>query len=95
VPSSGNVTLVVAIASATSAVLQVTVNGTKLESQAPPVQGGNSLLREGVHAKYCTMSFAIPVSNLKQGANTLQLLQTKNKSDQSHIMYDYLRLEMP
>ena len=74
---------------------EITVNGAQLESQVPPVEGGNSLLREGVHAKYCTMSFTIPVSNLKVGANTLQLLQTKNKSEPAHIMYDYLRLEMP
>ncbi|MDR3405937.1 MAG: polysaccharide lyase family 4 protein [Chthoniobacter sp.] len=95
VPGSGDATLVVAIASSISARLQVTVNGTPLESQVAPVEGGNSLLREGVHAKYCTMRFTIPVSNLKVGANTLQLLQTKTKGEQAHIMYDYLRLEMP
>jgi rhamnogalacturonan endolyase len=95
VPASGDATLVVAIASSISARLQVTVNGTPLESQVPPVEGGNSLLREGVHAKYCTMSFKIPVANLKAGANTLRLLQTKLTGEQAHIMYDYLRLEMP
>jgi hypothetical protein len=41
------------------------------------------------------MTFTIPVSNLKAGANTIQLLQSKSKSEQAHIMYDYLRLEMP
>jgi hypothetical protein len=95
VPGSGDATLVLAIASSVGARLQVTVNGTQLESQVPPVEAGNSLLREGVHAKYCTMSFKIPVSNLKVGANTLQLLQTKLKGEQAHIMYDYLRLELP
>lgn len=95
VPASGDATLVVAIASSAGARLQITVNGTKLDSQVPPVEGGNALLREAVHAKYCTMSFTIPVSMLKAGANTLQLLQTKTRSEQSHLMYDYLRLEMP
>lgn len=33
------------------------------------------------HAKYCTMSFKIPVSNLKAGAHTLQLLQSKTRSE--------------
>jgi len=95
VPASGDATLVVAIASSVGASLQVTINGNKLASQVPPVEGGNSLLREGVHGKYCTMRFSIPVSNLKPGANALQLLQTKIRSEQSHIMYDYLRLELP
>ncbi len=95
VPASGDAQLVVGIASSDSARLQVTVNGTRLVSQVPPVQGGNVLLREGVHGKYCTMSFAIPVSVLKAGGNTVQLLQTKSKTEQSHLMYDYLRLEMP
>ena len=95
VPASGDATLVVAVASSIGARLQVTVNGARLDSQVAPVEGGNSLLREGAHAKYCTMNFTIPVSNLKVGANTLQLLQTKNRSEQAHLMYDYLRLEMP
>jgi len=94
-PGSGNATLVVAIASSDSARLQITVNGTKPISQDPPIQGGDTLLREGVHAKYCTMTFPIPVSNLHAGANTIQLLESKTKSERSHIMYDYLRLEMP
>jgi len=95
VPGSGGATLVVAIASSVGARLQVTINGTRLDSQVAPIEAGNGLLREAAHGKYCTMSFTIPVSNLKTGANTLQLLQTKNKSEQAHIMYDYLRLEMP
>jgi rhamnogalacturonan endolyase len=95
VPSSGDATLVVAIASFDSARLQVTVNGTKLDSQVAPVEGGNALVRQAVHADYGTMNFTIPVSILKAGANTLQLLQTKTKSEQAHIMYDYLRLELP
>ena len=95
VPSSGDATLVVAIAGADSAHLQVTVNGTKPVSQDPPVQGGDVLLREGIHANYCTMAFTIPVSSLHAGANTLQLLESKTKTERSHVMYDYLRLELP
>ena len=94
-PGSGNATLVVAIASSVGARLQVTINGTKLDSQVAPVEGGNALLREAAHGKYCTLSFTIPISNLKAGANTLQLLQTKNRNEQAHLMYDYLRLELP
>ena len=98
VPASGDATLVVAISEFGRC------PAGKCDRQWHPAVGkpgeswsrqGNGLLREGVHAKYSTMSFTIPVSNLKVGANTLQLLQTKNKSEQAHIMYDYLRLEMP
>jgi len=95
VPASGDAALVVAIASSDSARLQVTVNGTKPVSQVASVEGGNALLREGVHAKYCTETFTIPVSNLKVGDNTIQLLQSKSGAEKAHIMYDYLRLEMP
>jgi len=95
VPGSGNATLVVAIASSDSARLQVTVNDTKPVSQAAPVEGGDALLREAAHAKYCAITFTIPCSSLKVGANTIQLLQLKSKAERSHIMYDYLRLEMP
>jgi rhamnogalacturonan endolyase len=95
VPGSGAATLMIAIASSADARLQVTVNGTKLESQFAPVNAGNSLLREAVHGKYCTMNFTIPVANLKTGTNTLQLLQMRNKDEKNHIMYDYLRFEMP
>jgi rhamnogalacturonan endolyase len=95
VPASGDATLVVAIAGSDGARLQITVNGTRLDNKIPPAEGGNALLREAVHAKYGTLTFTIPVSNLKMGANTIQLLQSKSKSEQAHIMYDYLRLEMP
>jgi rhamnogalacturonan endolyase len=95
VPGSGNATLVVAIASSDSAHLEMTVNGAKPISQDPPIQGGDTLLREAVHAKYCTLTFPIPVSRLHVGTNTIQLLESKTKTERSHIMYDYLRLEMP
>jgi rhamnogalacturonan endolyase len=86
---------VVAIASSDSARLHVTVNGNKPVSQVAPIEGGNALLREAAHANYCVMTFTIPVASLKVGANTIQLLQSKSKTEQSHLMYDYLRLEMP
>ncbi len=94
-PASGDATLVVAVASSLGAHLQVSLNGLPIGDQVPPVEGGNALLRESAHAKYSTLSFSIPVSKLRAGDNTLQLLQSRTKAAGAHVMYDYLRLELP
>ena len=60
----------------------------------PSIQGGNALLRESIHSKYCVEYLTIPTSRLKQGANTITLEQVKTDT-QTHVMYDYLSLELP
>ena len=52
------------------------------------------MLRESIHAKYCVEYLTIPTSHLLKGANTITLEQT-NTSTQTHVMYDYLNLELP
>lgn len=60
----------------------------------PSIQGGNALLRESIHAKYCVEYLTIPTSRLKQGDNTITLEQA-NTDTQTHVMYDFLSLELP
>ena len=62
---------------------------------SPSVQGGNALLRESIHAKYCVHRIPIPAANLHPGANTITLVQTRTQSPANHVMYDYLSLEAP
>ncbi len=93
----GNATMTFAFASAhEGARIAVYVND---ESRAfgmvtPSVQGGNAMLREGIHAKYCVEYLSIPTSRLKKRENTISLEQTRTTT-QTHVMYDYLNLEMP
>ncbi len=96
VPASGNAVLTVAVASSNYARLWLTLNDepNAFARISPPVDGGNALLRQGIHAKYCRVDISIPVSRLKIGANSFTF--GFNGSDQStHVMYDYLRLELP
>ena len=90
----GTATLTVAFAGADATRLFVFVND---EAKAlcrlnPKVQGGNALLREGVHAKYCVEYVEIPASRLKAGENVITLEQD---NPGGHVMYDYLNLELP
>jgi len=99
VPASGNATLNFAFASVNSASLNVYVNNessvfTTISPPAPPA-GGNALVREGIHAKYITQSISIPVASLRTGTNTLSLIMTSTGSDQNHVMYDAINLELP
>jgi len=96
VPASGNAVLTVAVASSHYSRLWLTLNDepNAFARISPPVDGGNALLRQGIHAKYCRVDISIPVSRLKVGANTFTF--GFSGSDQStHVMYDYLRLELP
>jgi rhamnogalacturonan endolyase len=98
VPASGNATLTLAWASANSAAIQVFVNdeSTVFKDFYPnAASGGNALIRQGVHAKYGVDYIAIPVSLLRQGANTITLVQRSTSSIGNHVMYDYLNLELP
>ncbi len=94
---SGPATLTLAIASAQDARIHVSVNDDRriLATVIPSVQGGNALLREGIHAKYCVEYVGIPPENLKAGENIITLSLPETRSAASHVMYDYLNLELP
>jgi rhamnogalacturonan endolyase len=92
----GDAVLTLAIASAYRARIVVSVNGERpLTEVTPSVQGGNALLREGIHAKYCVEYVSIPANRLKKGENSISLTLANVRSPQSHVMYDYLSLELP
>ena len=93
----GNATLTLAIASAERARIRVFVNGGRrpLAEVTPAVQGGNALLREGIHAKYCVEYVTIPPERLKIGENTITLVLASVRDARAHVMYDYLNLELP
>jgi rhamnogalacturonan endolyase len=90
-------TLTLAIASAQRARIDVCLNDdTKvLATVTPSVQGGNALLREGIHAKYCVEYVSIPAENLKAGENIISLIFPGTRAADAHVMYDYLSLELP
>jgi rhamnogalacturonan endolyase len=93
----GDATMTIAIAAATEgARINVYVNddGKVFSTVTPSVRGGNAMLRESIHSKYCVEYLTIPTSRLKQGANTIALEQVKTDA-KSHVMYDYLNLELP
>jgi rhamnogalacturonan endolyase len=94
---AGDASLTFAIASAQHGSAHVALNGTKLEDLNPSVQGGNALLRESIHAKYCVEYITVPRSAMRAGANTLSLTfgTTNPKSADAHIMYDYIAMELP
>ncbi|XHR27671.1 MAG: polysaccharide lyase family protein [Chthoniobacteraceae bacterium] len=94
--SSGTASLTIALAGSHEAALGVYVNNEArpLTVVTPQIQGGNALLREGNHAKYTVIEVPIPMTHLRTGANMITLSQTKLGS-QSHVMYDYLSLELP
>lgn len=94
---SGSAVLTLAIASADRARIRVFVNGghRPLAEVTPAVQGGNALLREGIHAKYCVEYVTIPADRLKAGENTIALALASVRDAGAHVMYDYLNLELP
>jgi rhamnogalacturonan endolyase len=94
---TGMATLTLAIASAHGARIEVCVNDDHrvLASVAPAIRGGNALLREGIHAKYCVEYVSIPAAKLKAGENIISLSIPETGADAAHVMYDYLNLELP
>jgi rhamnogalacturonan endolyase len=92
---AGDATLVLAIASADRATINVQVNEAKPIAVSPAIQGGNALLREGIHAKHCVEQVTIPAGHLVAGANTITLALTSVRMGSSHVMYDHLALELP
>lgn len=99
-PTKGDATLTIAYASANRAHTEIYVNDEdKMFTMVrPSVDGGNALIREGIHAKYCVERVAIPMSRLKDGANTISLVNSLGPPSPlpfTHAMYDYLDLELP
>jgi rhamnogalacturonan endolyase len=98
-PAGGNATLTIAYAGSNRAHTDIYVNdeGKMLTLVRPSVEGGNALIREGIHAKYCVERVPIPMPLLKTGANTITLIQGSVRAGLpfSHVMYDYLSLELP
>jgi rhamnogalacturonan endolyase len=94
---AGDGTLVLAIASADSAHIDVFSNDESKPvcTVVPSVQGGDALLRESGHAKYCVEHVTIPANQLHAGENVITLVQTNVKGLRAHVMYDYLSLEVP
>jgi rhamnogalacturonan endolyase len=100
VPVAGDATLTIAYASANRAHTEIYVNDEDkmFKMVRPSVDGGNALIREGIHAKYCVERVPIPVSLLKNGANTISLINSLGPPSPlpfTHAMYDYLDLELP
>ena len=90
---SGPATLILAIAGADRAKLNVGANNNQVGKVDIPVQGGNGLVREAVHTKYCASSITIPMGRLHTGENVISL--TLSAGDAGYVMYDYLSLELP
>ena len=98
-PASGDATLTLALASANFVAIKIYVNNEdkQLTMIFPAIVGGNALVRQGIHAKYDVERVSIPMSRLHNGANTISLVTTKinGANEFSHVMYDYLSLELP
>lgn len=95
VPKSGEATLILAMAGSNKGRLQVGVNGgVPLDTFSPPLNDGNSLLRQSSHGKYSVKRIAIPMGKLRVGSNSIDLTQM-GLADADYVAYDYLALEMP
>lgn len=98
IPAKGDATLTFAFASADRARLDTYVNDESqpFDSFTPTLNaGGNTLVREGIHAKYSTYVLKIPVSKLHVGDNSIMLISNKGQGRAEHIMYDYISMELP
>lgn len=93
----GDATLVLAFASSERGRVEVYANDETrpLATVTPSVEGGNALLREAVHAKYCFETATIPAAKLHAGENVLTLVQTNTAGPGLHVMYDSVSLELP
>lgn len=98
-PAKGKATLTIAYASSYYGRTEIYVNDESkmLTLVRPSADGGNALIREGIHAKYCVEEVPIPMTMLKNGPNTITLVQGDDRFNAAfyHVMYDYLNLELP
>ncbi|XP_047316241.1 probable rhamnogalacturonate lyase B [Impatiens glandulifera] len=98
VEKTGNYTLVVAIAGASGAELQVRANN--YAKDRPYFTTGligteNVIARHGIHGLYRLYSVSFGADQLLEGKNVIYLKQTRGKSPFNGLMYDYIRLEAP
>ncbi len=93
----GEATLTIAFAGAHYARMEVFVNDeyNHFARFYPSHARGNALIREGIHGKYSVYELQIPISMLKQGENTISLVQGRTDGGADHAMYDYISLEAP
>ncbi len=95
-PKDGSANLVLAFAGAGhKAQVQVSANGSVITAVSPDIVNANSLLRQSSHDKYSVKNISIPMAHLHAGTNTIELLETNYRADDSYVMYDYVTLEMP
>ncbi|EOA18623.1 hypothetical protein CARUB_v10007197mg [Capsella rubella] len=98
VTQTGNYTLRIALAAATTVNLMVQVN----EADSKPIfMSGligrdNAIARHGIHGLYKLYNIDVNGKLLRVGNNTIFLTHGRNTTDSfSGVMYDYLRLEGP
>ncbi|XP_071711956.1 uncharacterized protein [Rutidosis leptorrhynchoides] len=96
--TTGNYTLQLALASATSAELQVRIND--LRGVMPFFTTGligrdNAIARHGIHGLYWLYGINVMHTQLRAGRNIMYLSQTRGLSPFRGVMYDYIRLEGP
>ncbi|KAM7266592.1 hypothetical protein ACFE04_004489 [Oxalis oulophora] len=93
----GTYTLMLSLATANAATLEVRINDPKSSPLFSTGQIGhdNTIARHGIHGIYRLYAVNIPSIQLLEGENTIFLTQTEDKSPFQGIMYDYIRLELP
>ncbi|XP_057418464.1 uncharacterized protein LOC130712662 [Lotus japonicus] len=95
---SGNYTLQLALAEATTSNLMVRVNDPL--TLTPLFSTGligldNAIARHGIHGLHWPYSIEVPSHLLVQGQNTIYLRQSRGEGLFEGVMYDYIRLEGP
>lgn len=94
---TGNYTLRIALAAATTTDLLVLVN----EANSKPlfitglIGRDNVIARHGIHGLYKLYNINVHRKFLRVGNNTIFLTHGRNTDFFSGVMYDYLRLEGP
>lgn len=98
ISTNGTYYLRLALASATSAALQVRVND---RHENPPLFSSgvighdNTVARHGIHGLYWLFNVSIQGTKFVVGNNTIFLTQPMGLSPWIGILYDYIRLEAP
>lgn len=95
VSKTGEARLILALASAHRAKLDVKINNKLVKSFYPSCPAGNTMLRQSSHAKYQLVNIDFPANLLQEGDNAITLTQVRQESSGVHVMYDYLALELP
>ena len=96
-PTTGNARLTIAYAAADHAQQWIYVNNenTLFNSYYPDFGDGNMFIRQSNFGKYSYKQISIPMNRLVVGNNTITLVMPSNSLWVSHLMYDYLSLELP